>query len=482
MRTLRRQILVNGLKLSDLVLMTFCFGFSTVPLLPKSGGLSISDFFSMRVKIQNFALFAGFLIIWHSAFSLIGLYDSARLSTRRMELLKIIKATSVGTLFILLAAILFRIRMVTPTFILIFWGVTTITTALVRLFLRNLMERIRIRGRNLRYMLIVGTNPRAVEFARKIEAKPELGYRIIGFADEEWAGTQEFRSTGYRLGSGLENFPEFVRRTVVDEVVIALPVRSLYIHASRIASLCQEQGIITRYLSSIFNLGLLPSKAEESFDESFITLYSGAPDGWSVLGKRVLDFSMSLLCIILLVPIFLVTALLIKLTSPGPVLFKQRRLGLNKRIFLVHKFRTMVADAEQRIREMEHLNEVTGPVFKIKNDPRVTPIGRFLRKSSIDELPQLFNVLKGDMSLVGPRPQPTFFDERYSGEVPRYLERQQVRPGLTGWAEVNDLRGAAPIADRTMYDVYYIENWSLALDLKILLLTAARVFFQRHAY
>ena len=169
----------------------------------------------------------------------------------------------------------------------------------------------------------------------------------------------------------------------------------------------------------------------------------------------------------------LLVALLIKLTSPsGPVLFKQERIGMDRHPFLVYKFRTMIPDAEA----------LSGPKVATPGDPRTTTFGRFMRKFSVDELPQLWNVLKGDMSLVGPRPQPTFFDEQYSEEVPRYLERQRVRPGLTGWAEVNDLRGAAPIADRTIYDVYYIENWSLVLDVKIIMLTALRLFFQHHAY
>jgi lipopolysaccharide/colanic/teichoic acid biosynthesis glycosyltransferase len=172
-------------------------------------------------------------------------------------------------------------------------------------------------------------------------------------------------------------------------------------------------------------------------------------------------------------PILLIVAVLIKLRSPnGPVLFRQERIGMHRRPFIVYKFRTMIPDAERQ----------TGPVVAKPGDPRATPVGRFLRRTSLDELPQLFNILKGDMSLVGPRPQPTFFDEKYRVDVPRYLERHQVRPGLTGWAEVNDLRGAAPIVDRTLYDVYYVENWSLALDLKILMLTGLRLFFQRHAY
>jgi lipopolysaccharide/colanic/teichoic acid biosynthesis glycosyltransferase len=156
----------------------------------------------------------------------------------------------------------------------------------------------------------------------------------------------------------------------------------------------------------------------------------------------------------------------------GPALFRQERIGYKRRPFVIYKFRSMIPDAEAK----------TGPVVAKPGDERVTWLGRFLRRASLDELPQLYNVLRGDMSLVGPRPQPTHFDERYSDEVYRYIDRQEARPGLTGWAEVNDLRGAAPIVDRTMYDIYYIEHWSLTLDLKIIILTALRLFTQRHAY
>jgi len=195
-------------------------------------------------------------------------------------------------------------------------------------------------------------------------------------------------------------------------------------------------------------------------------------NGGAAIAKRSIDVLVSGFLLVLLSPLLLVIGILIKLTMPGPLLFRQERIGRNRRPFVIYKFRSMIPDAEA----------TTGPVVTRPGDSRVTRLGRLLRRLSLDELPQFFNVLRGDMSLVGPRPQPTFFDERYSGEVPRYLERQQARPGLTGWAEVNDLRGAAPIADRTMYDVYYIENWSLALDLKIVILTAMRFLSQRHAY
>jgi exopolysaccharide biosynthesis polyprenyl glycosylphosphotransferase len=189
--------------------------------------------------------------------------------------------------------------------------------------------------------------------------------------------------------------------------------------------------------------------------------------------KRSIDLVVSALLLVVTSPIMLVIAGLIKLTSPaGPIFFRQLRVGLHGRRFTVYKFRSMIPDAEAS----------TGPVVATPDDDRCTPLGRVLRRLSLDEIPQLFNILRGDMSLVGPRPMPIFLVERFTHEIPRYLERHQVRPGLTGWAQVNDLRGGDAFADRAMYDIYYVENWSLALDLKILVLTAVRVFFQRRAY
>src|SRR5438093_2065109 len=183
-------------------------------------------------------------------------------------------------------------------------------------------------------------------------------------------------------------------------------MKSLYNEAAKIVALCEEQGIVVRYLSSLFNHQLANGRAEEFGEEAVITFHGGILYGWPLILKRLLDISVSAVLLILLIPLFLVTALLIKLTTKGPVLFVQQRVGLNKRRFRFYKFRTMVSNAEEKMEELEDLNEMGGPVFKIRNDPRITPVGKFLRRTSIDELPQLINVLKGDMSLVGPRPLP----------------------------------------------------------------------------
>ena len=465
MSSTRRQMLLNLFKIFDLLIMVSAFALATVAVLQESGGGSFSDFFTMRVKVQNFLIFVIFLLVWYLIFASLGLYESRRFIPRRAEVLDTLKATLLGTFCLGSAAVAFHVRMIDPTFIAVFGVSSGILAVSSRLALKYILEHVRKQGRNLRHVLIVGTNTRAIEFAKKIESNPELGYRIIGFVDREWTGMEEFRKAGYSLVCNFEKFVEFIRATVVDEVVIALPLKSFYFHASRIAALCEEQGIVLRFLPRMFNLRMARSVAEDFEGDSLLTLYTGPLDGWPVFAKRALDFVLSLSTIIILSPLFIVTAILVKLSSPGPVFFNQERLGLNKRRFHIVKFRTMIPNAEQMLAELERLNEVSGPVFKIKNDPRLTSIGKFLRKTSIDELPQLFNVLKGDMSLVGPRPLPVRDYEGFDQDWHR--RRFSIRPGITCLWQVNG-RSSVPFEKWMELDMRYIDEWSLWLDLKIL--------------
>lgn len=464
MSNARRQMLLTAFKFFDLMVMVASFLLAAVPVLYKSG-LSFSEFFSMRVKIQNFVLFTGLIIVWHIVFVSFNLYESRRLLPRQSDVLDTLKAASLCTLSVAAAAMLFHIRMVDAAFLVVLWGASSAIAISSRLGLRCLLNYIRRRGRNLRYVLIVGTNLRAVQFAMRIESRSELGYRVIGFADERWPGLKTFEGSGKRLVCDLKDVAEFVRDTVVDEIVIALPLRSYYSRATGIAVLCEEQGIVMRFLPGIFNLHKARSTAEELAGDPLLTLTTGPLDGWPVFLKRAFDLVSSSALLALLSPLLLITAVLIKLTSPGPVLFRQERLGLNKRRFLIYKFRTMVPDAEKRIAELEKLNEVSGPVFKIKNDPRLTPIGKFLRSTSIDELPQLFNVLNGDMSLVGPRPLP--LRDCNGFEQDWHRRRFSVRPGITCLWQVNG-RSSIPFEKWMELDMQYIDEWSLWLDFKIL--------------
>lgn len=460
----RRQALLSLLKIFDLTVMVAAFSLAAVPVLNRSG-LTYSEFFSMRIKLQNFVVFVGLLCAWHIILASFSLYESRRLVPRESEILDTVKATSLCTFAVAAAALLFHIGMVDLPFLVVLWGASSAMIISSRLILRFVLNYIRKRGRNLRHVLVVGTNPRAVQFARRIESRPELGFRVIGFADENWPGLRTIEGTGKRLVCDLKGLAEFVRNTVVDEIVIALPLRSFYGQAAEIAILCEEQGVVMRFLPRIFNLHKARSTAEELAGDSLLTLSTGPLDGWPVFVKRGLDIALSSALLLVLSPLLLLTAVVIKLTSPGPVLFRQKRVGLNKRQFWIYKFRTMVPDAEKRMAELEKLNEVSGPVFKIRNDPRLTPVGSFLRSTSIDELPQLLNVLKGDMSLVGPRPLPLRDCQGFEQDWHR--RRFSVRPGITCLWQVNG-RSSIPFEKWMELDMRYIDEWSLWLDFKIL--------------
>jgi exopolysaccharide biosynthesis polyprenyl glycosylphosphotransferase len=472
MISLKREILLSTLKLFDLAVLVITFGLATVPALGVGHTISVADFFAMRVKVGNFFIFLGLIILWHTIFSICGLYRSHRLSGRGAEIADVVKATSLGTLCLWGVSLIFHIRMAPPSFVGAFWVLSTVMLICSRLALRAVLAQTRLRGRNLRLMLIVGSNARAVQFADKIQARPELGYRVIGFADQPWDGIGQLSKSGYSLACNLESLPEFLRKSVVDEVVIALPIRSFHDHASRIASLCEEQGILSRLLTNIFNLKLAHSRAEELEGDSWITHSTGVSEGWPLVLKRILDFSVALITVIIVFPVMMLVALLIKIASPGPILFPQKRVGHNKRKFTMYKFRTMVVDAEKQMEQLQHLNEVSGPVFKIKDDPRITPIGKFLRKTSIDELPQLFSVLKGDMSLVGPRPLPVRDYEGFNEDWQR--RRFSVKPGITCLWQVQG-RSSISFEKWMELDLQYIDKWSLWLDLQILAQTIPAV-------
>jgi exopolysaccharide biosynthesis polyprenyl glycosylphosphotransferase len=468
MNSPRRRILLDSFKVFDLLLVIVAYFAATLTVFPWLGPTSFEQFLGMRISVQNFVLFAAVMIAWHCFFYCFGLYDSKRLASRVSEALDILKATSVGSIVILVAFLVHRVELTTPRFLVVSWVLSTILIVLSRFTLRFALHQIRKRGRNLRYMLIAGTNARALEFAQTVETRPELGYRIVGFVDQEWDGSENFRENGRPLVSNFETFADFLRNNIVDELVIALPMQSLYAQAAHLAALSEEQGLAVRFLPSIFDPKI---KTARDYDDSLIT-HNETSEANTFTAKRVFDFCVSFLSLTAVTPFLLAVAILIKLTSSGPVFFVQKRVGLNKRIFSMCKFRTMVPDAEQRIREIEHLNEASGAVFKIKDDPRITPMGRFLRRTSIDELPQLFNVLKGDMSMVGPRPLPLRDYERFNANAQR--RRFSVRPGITCLWQVNG-RSSIPFEQWMELDLHYVDQWSIWMDVQILIKTIPAV-------
>ncbi len=472
MTSFRRRVLIKAFKLFDLGVMALSFGLAAIPVSHGTPAVSFASFLSIRVKMQNIVLFVGLLLAWHAIFSMLGLYESRRMGDRKNEVKDILRATFWGTLLVASAALLFRIRLVTPAFLVAFWVASCSLTVSSRLGMRIVLKFLRSHGRNLRHMLIVGTNPRAVQFARAVESRPELGYRLIGFVDDPWAGSEEFRWTGYSIVADFQHVQNFLRERIVDEVVLALPMRSSYSQASQIVALCKKQGILVRFLSDVFNPQLAQSNVDELGEDAAIMVYRYPLEGWPIVMKRALDVLLSLLLLLLLAPFSLIIVVLIKLDSKGPVFFGQERVGLNKRKFRMCKFRTMIADAERGQAALEKRNEVAGPVFKIKDDPRVTRIGKLLRRTSVDELPQLFNVLKGEMSLVGPRPLPVRDYEGFDQDWQR--RRFSVRPGITCLWQING-RSSVSFDHWMDLDMQYIDHWSLWLDLKILAKTIPAV-------
>lgn len=472
MNEVKRQLLANILKLFDLGLLMVSFALATITVPPSGGALPLVDFLTMKVKLWNFLIFAVMLLVWHFIFSLFGLYESKRLTSRYSEAIDAAKAATLVSVCLLLSATVFTIRMATPGFVFFFWVFSCALLISGRLAVRKILNILRSHGRNLHHILILGTNSRAIAFASRIEAKPELGYRVLGFVDDDWEGTAGFLASGYSLCSKLDGLADFLRHNVVDEVAVYLPLRSFYENAFHVAAICEQQGVIMRFDSDIFDLKTAKYRAEELDGDSQITVYTGILEGWPLLVKRMIDILASLLLMVLLLPLLLVVAVLIRLTSDGPIFFEQERVGRNKRRFRILKFRTMIPHAEQMIAQLEAINEMSGPVFKIKNDPRLTPIGKYLRRTSIDELPQLLNVLKGEMSLVGPRPMAVRDFEGFSEDWQR--RRFSIRPGITCLWQVNG-RNSIPFHQWMELDMQYIQQWSLWLDLKILARTIPAV-------
>ena len=466
-----RGIVFYALRAADIGLIMLAFG--SAAILSSQSRMTMASFLASKVSLSNCVLFVIAILMCYAVFSLSGLYQSKRMSTKGSEAADVLRAMIFSTACIWLEGRMFSIAVVTPYFLVAFWGLSTTLIICMRFLLRYILGAIRKYGRNLHHVLVLGTNARAIEFGRRLQAIPERGSRLLGFVDDDWPGMEKFRRTGFRLACNHDGLAEFLRHNVVDEVAIYLPVRSFYERAADIARLARQHGILLRFDTDIFDLKFARFQTELLDGPLQIMANDSGIDGWPLLFKRLFDVAGSLVLLVVFLPLFLVVALLIKLTSPGPVFFAQKRVGLNKREFKMFKFRTMVPDAESIQERLAHLNEMSGPVFKIRDDPRITPIGRVLRKTSLDELPQLFNVLKGDMSLVGPRAMSVRDYQFFSEDWQR--RRFSVPPGITCLWQIQG-RNTIPFDQWMKLDMQYIDCWSFWLDIKILALTIPAVF------
>jgi len=422
----------------------------------------------MRISIHNAIFITGLLLIGYLSLKSSGAYDSKRFRPFLKEVQSCFSAPLFNSAYILIIGYIFQSR-ITSVGTALSYGLICFSMLLVnRVILYLILRMARNHGRNLRNVFIAGTNARAIRLSKEL---PKLGYVVKGFIDKSW-GHHPQKDIPLIL-----DFNKALREQHVDEVIICLPIKTEYKFIHSIIEATEEQGILTRLSTDLFDLKIAKAKIEYFDEVPLLTLFTGNMYRRMVWIKRAIDTVIASILFILFLPVFVLTAVAVKLTSKGPIFFFQERLGMNKRLFKVIKFRTMVPDAEAQLKDLEHLNERKGEAaFKIKKDPRVTSIGTFLRMFSIDELPQLINVIIGDMSLVGPRPLPVRDYRGFNKDWQR--RRFSVKPGITCIWQISGRDNVSFEAWMKM-DNQYIDTWSLWLDLKILLKTLPAVLFKK---
>src|SRR5262245_48071710 len=460
-----RYGLLTLLKLADLAVVAFAFALGVVIEMRPQPWESV---LVMRIQAWNVLFVVAFLGYCHLAMRTIGMYRSYRLTTVTREWRDLTTVVIAVTIPLVAAGVLLDFDYATPSFAGTFICMTFLGMVLERRALRLLARTVRRHGRNIRNVVIIGHDERGFELASRLTQRADLGYAIEAVLHVE----------PHDEASTLEQVMRLLEARPVDEVFLSLPLDAHQGLIRDVVSLCEEQGVTVRVLSSLVDLILARAQLDEIDGRPVITIFSGPPDSLLLAAKRVIDVTVSAAALVLSAPICLLLALVIKLDSPGPVVFAQERVGLGGRRFRFYKFRTMVPDAERRQADLEELNEATGPVFKIRKDPRVTRVGAVMRKLSLDELPQLFNVLRGDMSLVGPRPLPVRDVLRIDQRA--HKRRFSVKPGITCLYQVDGRTFSFDDWIRT--DMQYIDNWSLRLDFEILAKTIPAVLSRRGAF
>jgi exopolysaccharide biosynthesis polyprenyl glycosylphosphotransferase len=408
--------------------------------------------------------------MWLFVFRSRGMYGARRNTHLSDEFFAVVRLVSIGLMIVMSATFFYRGFSYSRGVFLLLW-VTSITMLSTGRFLIMEFEKILYRkGRELKTVAIVGSNDTAVGIFALLTSHLYLGYEVIGYYADAPAADSSALSRSKYLGA-IRDLPNDIAQYRLQAALIALSYRE---HPQLLEMIRDAEGLNIELMMVPDMLDLMTSRVRVREIEGipFIQIKEIPLSTWNRISKRTFDILFSSLVLFITLPATLAAALIIKLTSRGPVFFHQERIGLDGNAFPVVKFRTMRTDAEV----------ATGPVRAKKGDPRATTIGRILRRTSVDELPQLWNVLRGQMSIVGPRPERPFFVEQFKAKIPRYLERHRVKTGMTGWAQVNGLRGDAPIDVRTKYDIYYVENWSLVFDLKIILKTIRAVVFGKDAY
>jgi Undecaprenyl-phosphate glucose phosphotransferase len=411
----------------------------------------------------------GMLPVWHLLLRARGLYEPRRGAARWKETRLLVEGASIASLCLASAPFFVGGLEVSRLVVALFWLLASAGLVAFRATLREALAQIRSRGYNRRRVAIIGTGILAGEVYGRIEAQPETGFEVVGFVGPSRGATP----AGWpSVIGGFQNINGVVEEHGIDHVLLAVD-RADPVDWIKLARELQNTTAAVRIVPDLRGFPSVQGGIEELDDLPVIRLVESPLLGWSRVQKRALDVVVSSAGLAVLSPLLAAVALAIRWTSPdGPVLFRQRRMGLDGRLFWILKFRTMIPDAET----------ATGPKWAEPNDPRRTPLGACLRRWNLDELPQLWNVLRGEMSLVGPRPERPEFIREFRKQLPGYMLRHKVKAGITGWAQVNGWRGQTSIEKRLEHDMEYVQRWSLWLDIKILVRTLFRGFGDRNAY
>lgn len=403
-------------------------------------------------------------------YSFCNLYKSIRGNNRWFELWNLIKANTFSALFFMSILFLMKEIDISRAYLAVFTALNIFFAMGFRYLVSRILNQMRKKGFNQKHILIVGYSYAAEGYIERLLANPQWGYHIYGILDDTMEiGTMYKKvkviGTTEDLGTILEN-------NDLDEISVTLSIKE-YAKLEHIVGICEKAGAHTKFIPDYHNIIPTVPYMEDLEGLPVINIRNvPLSNTFNKVTKRIVDIFGAVVAIILFGIPMIVVALIIKLTSPGPIIYSQVRVGLHNKNFKMYKFRSMEVQSENKEKK----------AWTTSNDPRVTKIGRIIRKTSIDELPQLFNVLMGDMSLIGPRPERPYFVEKFKEEIPRYMIKHQVRPGLTGWAQINGYRGDTSIRKRIECDLYYIENWTLGLDFKILFLTFFKGFINKNAY
>ena len=437
------------------LIISWWLRFKTTIFGPIGGHLPIENYILFLI----FAVIPVYLILYFS----FGLYKPRRTyKSIFSEATQIIKVNIVA--FVVLVAILFILNQPDFSRIMLFLlsVVASVIGIMERFVIRNFLKKIRINNKNLKHILIVGDNDLAYTFARRIRNNPYLGFDISGFLGRSEHVGMEIE--GSEIIGSFEDLDMILDNNTFDRVVLAIPLKYYY-KLNELVESCERVGIKAEVIPDYIRYFPAQPSVDMIEDIPIINIrYVPLDDPFNRTLKYISDYLISIIAIIITSPIMIGTAIAIKLTSPGPIIFKQERIGFQGEPFKMYKFRSM------RVQPLDD----EASKWTTKDDPRKTKVGNFIRRTSIDELPQFFNVLKGDMSVVGPRPERPYFVEEFRKEIPKYMVKHQVRPGITGWAQIHGCRGDTSINKRIEYDIEYVENWHMGLDLGIMIKTVLK--------